>query len=114
MKFTVHLVVCDNDGHEETVTNVVSLDKACQHIEQVGWTLTQTKVLLTALQQRIAERQAAAFLATCLHCQACDTPLRTKGHYTITFRTIFGTLRLRSLGSATARVTHASRRLSAP
>ena len=82
MKFIVHLVVWDDGGHEETVTNVVFLEKACQHIEQVGLPLTETKVLLTAVQQRMVERQAAAFLATQLHCQACDTPFHTEGHET--------------------------------
>ena len=28
MKITVHLVVCDDDGHEETFTDVVVLEKA--------------------------------------------------------------------------------------
>ena len=71
MKITVHLVVCDDDGHEETVTEVVILEKACQRIEQVGLTLAEAKALLTRLQQRIVERQLASFLATRRHCQVC-------------------------------------------
>jgi hypothetical protein len=39
MKITVHLVVCDDDGHEETFTDVVVLEKACQRIEHLGLTL---------------------------------------------------------------------------
>jgi hypothetical protein len=30
MQIKVHLVVCDDDGHEETITDVVVLEKACQ------------------------------------------------------------------------------------
>jgi hypothetical protein len=41
-------------------------------------------------------RQAGAFLTTRAHCQACGTPLSTKGHHTLTFRTLFGTIRLTS------------------
>ena len=96
MKITVHLVVCDDNGHEETVTEVVILEKACQRIEQVGLTLAEAKVLLSALQQQIVERQAATFLAMCRHCQACGTPLRTKGQHMITLRTLFGTITLTS------------------
>jgi hypothetical protein len=95
MKVKVQLMVYDV-GHEETVTEVVVLEKPCQQTEQVGLTLTEAKTFLTALQQRIVERQVNAFLATGSHCQACGAPLRTKGHHTITFRTPFGTLKLQS------------------
>ena len=96
MKITVQLVVCDDDDHQETLTDVVVLEKACQRIEEVGLTLAEAKALLSALQQQIVERQAATFLDTCRHCQACDTPLRTKGQHTITLRTLFGTITLTS------------------
>jgi hypothetical protein len=59
MKITVQLVVCEDDGHEETVTEVVILEKAYQRIEQVGLTLAEAKTLLTGLQQRTVERQIA-------------------------------------------------------
>jgi hypothetical protein len=36
MKIRVQLVVCDNDGHEETFTDVVVLEKACQRVEHLG------------------------------------------------------------------------------
>jgi hypothetical protein len=36
MKVTVQLIVYDADGHEETVTEVVVLEKPCQQIEHVG------------------------------------------------------------------------------
>jgi hypothetical protein len=78
MKITVYLVIDDDDGHEETITDVVFLEKACQQIEQVGLTLAEAKSLLAALQQRIVERQAAAFVATRTHCQACGTPVLRK------------------------------------
>jgi hypothetical protein len=75
MKITVQLVVCDDDDHKETLTDVVVLEKACQRIEEVGLTLAEAKALLSALQQQIVERQAATFLAMCRHCQACGTPV---------------------------------------
>ena len=96
MKITIQLVVCDDDDHQETRTDVVVLEKACQRIEEVGLTLAEAKALLSALQQQIVERQAATFLAMCRHCQACGTPLRTKGQHTITLRTLFGTITLTS------------------
>jgi len=96
MKITVQLVVCDDDDHTETLTDVVVLEEACQRIEQVGLTLAEAKVLLSALQQQNVARQAATFLAMCMHCQACGTRLRTKGEHMITLRTLFGTITLTS------------------
>jgi hypothetical protein len=49
MKIKVQPVVCDDDGHEEKVTDVVVLKKACQQIEQVGLTLAEAKSLLSML-----------------------------------------------------------------
>jgi hypothetical protein len=92
MKVKMQLVMCDDEGHEETITDVVVLEKACQQIEQVGLTLAEAKTLLTALQQRIVERQVAAFLSVHRHCQACGQVLRMKGHHSRTFRTLFGTI----------------------
>ena len=34
MKIKIQLVVCDDDGHEETCTDVVVLEKACKRIER--------------------------------------------------------------------------------
>jgi hypothetical protein len=52
MKIRVQLVVCDDDGHEETFTDVAVLEKACQRIEHLGLTLPEAKQILAALQQR--------------------------------------------------------------
>jgi hypothetical protein len=41
------------------------------------------------LRRRIVEQQSAAFLDMHMCCQAYDTSLRTKGHHTLTFRTLF-------------------------
>jgi len=89
-------VIDDDDDHEEPITDVVVLVKACQQIAQVGLTLAEVKFLLAAPQQRIVERQTAAFLATCMHCQTWATVPRTKGQHARTFRTFFGTITLMS------------------
>ncbi len=41
MKIRVQLVVCDDDGHEATFTDVAVLEKACQRIEHLGLTLPE-------------------------------------------------------------------------
>jgi hypothetical protein len=78
MKMTVQFVVCDDDGHEETFTNVVVLEKACERIGHLGLTLTEAKQILTALQQQLVERQATAFVAAQAQCDRCGKGLCRK------------------------------------
>src|SRR5215510_8466361 len=96
MKLTVQLVVCDDDGHEETFTDVVVLEEACQRIEHLGLTLTEAKQILTALQQRLVEQQATAFVAAHTRCDHCGRSLGIKEYHTRIFRTLFGTVTLTS------------------
>lgn len=96
MKVKVQLVVCDDDGREVTHTDVVVLEKACQRIEHLGLSLTEAKQLLKTLQQHLLEQQATAFVRGRACCQACGKALRPKGHHTLTFRTLFGTITLKS------------------
>jgi glycyl-tRNA synthetase (class II) len=96
MKLKVQLVVCDDDGHEETFTDVVVLEKACQRIEHLGLTLTEAKQIHPALQQRLVEQQTSAFVAAHARCDSCGKPLGIKAYHTRTFRTLFGTVILTS------------------
>jgi hypothetical protein len=96
MKIRVQLVVCDDDGHEETFTDVAVLEKACQRIEHLGLTLPEAKQILAALQQRLVEQQTSAFVATRSQCEDCGKSLGIKGYHTRTFRTLFGTVTLTS------------------
>jgi hypothetical protein len=96
MKMIGPFVVCEDDGRDETITDVVILEKTCPQLEQVGLTRAEAKTLLQRLQHHLVARQAAAFVATRAHCQACGTLLSTKGHHALTFRTLFGIIRLTS------------------
>jgi hypothetical protein len=96
MKLTVPLVVCEDDGHEETSTDVVILEQTCQQIEPVGLTLAEATTRLPRRQQHLVAQQAATFVAMRTHCQACGVRLSTTGHHTLTFRTLVGTSRLTS------------------
>jgi hypothetical protein len=91
MKIRVQLVVCDDDGHEATCTDVAVLEKACQRIEHLGLTLPEAKQILAALQQRLVEQQTAAFVAAHAQCAHCGKSLGIKEYHTRTFRTLFGT-----------------------
>jgi hypothetical protein len=93
MKMIVPCVVCEDDGRDETITEVVILEQRCQPLEQVGLTLAEAKTLLQRRQHHLVEQQTAALVATRAHCQACGTLLSTQGHHALTGRTLFGTIR---------------------
>jgi hypothetical protein len=96
MHVKLQLVLCSDDGREETVTDLVTLKKDSTRIEHLGLTLVEAKQLLTTIQHRVLQRQVATFLDACSSCPDCGTPLKVKGYQTRSFRTLFGTFKLSS------------------
>jgi hypothetical protein len=43
MRVKLQLVICSDEGHEETVTDVMTLNKHSQCIEHLGLTLAEAK-----------------------------------------------------------------------
>jgi hypothetical protein len=96
MKIKVQLVVCAEDGREEQVQEVAILEKPHQQLEHPGFTLAETKSVLTTLQQHLVEQQATAFVTAHAQCNHRGAALGIKGHHRRTFRTLFGTVTLTS------------------
>src|SRR5215475_12093795 len=91
MHVKLQLVICHDDGHEETVTDVITLNKNHQRIEHLGLSLAESKQLLSSLQQQIN-----TFLNMHATCPDCGTPLTLKAHGSRSFRTLFGTFKFYS------------------
>jgi hypothetical protein len=117
MHVKLQLVICSDEGHEETVTDVITLDKNHRRIEHLGLTLAEAKQLLSTLQRHLLQQQVASFLDTCSTCAACGALLKMKAHASRSFRTLFGTFTLDSPRLAhcdcTRRKTSSFRPLSA-
>ena len=96
MRVKLQLVMCSDDGQEETITDLVTLQKDAQRIEHLGLTLREAKQLLNTLQQCLLQHQVEAFLEASATCSDCGTPLKVKGSHTRTLRTLFGTFKLAS------------------
>jgi hypothetical protein len=96
MRVKLQLVMCSDDGHEDTITDLVTLQKDSQRIEHLGLTLREAKQLLTTIQHRMLQQQVEAFLASHVTCADCDAVLKVKGFHTRSFRTLFGTFKLAS------------------
>ena len=96
MRVKLQLVMCSDDGREETVTDLVTLQKDSTRIEHLGLSLKEAKQLLHTIQHRVLQRQVDTFLDACATCQDCGTPLKVKGYQSRSFRTLFGTFKLAS------------------
>jgi hypothetical protein len=96
MRVKLQLVMCSDEGQEETVTDVITLDKDNRRIEHLGLTLAEAKQLLSTLQQHLLQQQVDTFLDTCATCADCGALLKRKAHASRSFRTLFGTCKLSS------------------
>jgi hypothetical protein len=96
MHVKLQLVICHDDGHEETVTDVITLNKNHQRIEHLGLSLAESKQLLSSLQRHLLQQQINTFLNTHATCPDCGTPLTLKAHGSRSFRTLFGTFKFYS------------------
>src|SRR5215468_1161500 len=96
MRVTLQLVICHDDGHEETVIDVITLNKHNQRIEHLGVSLAESKQLLSALQHHLLQQQVDSFLGTHATCPDCGAPLKLKARGSRSFRTLFGTFKIYS------------------
>ena len=95
MRVKLQLVLCSDDGREETVTDIVSLNKDCHRLEHLGLTLAESKQLLKRLQQKRLRQQIDHYLASRSQCPDCGATLKAKSSTNRSFRTVFGTCKLR-------------------
>ena len=93
MRGKLQLVICNDEGHEETVTVVIALNKSPQRIEPLGLSLVESKQLLSTLQHHLLQQQIHTLLATHSTCPDCGIPLGVKAHGRRSFRTLFGTFK---------------------
>src|SRR5256885_9706532 len=96
MRVKLQLVMCSDEGQEETVTDVITLNKNSQRIEHLGLTLAEAKQLLSTLQRHLLQQQVDTFLDPCTTCPDCGALLKVKAHASRSFRTLFGTCKLDS------------------
>src|SRR2546429_4033911 len=91
MRVKLQLVMCNDKGDEETVTDLITLNKNNQRIEHLGLSLAESTQLLSTLQRHLLQQQVNTFLDTCSDCPDCGTPLPLKARCRRSFRTVFGT-----------------------
>src|SRR6266436_2509909 len=96
MRVKLQLVLCHDEGDEETVTDVITLNKNTQRIEHLGLSLSEAKQLLSTPQRHLLRQQVAAFLNPYADCPDCGTPLPLKARSRRSLRPLFGTFQFDS------------------
>lgn len=93
MKFTISLTV-EASGEPLQTESVLTFEKECLEVANIGLSLPESKQLLEALQAQIVQQQANYFLTQELPKLPASRIL--KDYRPLTLRTLFGIVRLRS------------------
>ena len=96
MRVKLQLVICHDDEHEDTVTDIITLNKNNKCIEHLGLSPADSKHLLSTIQRQRLHQQVKAFLDSHSSCPDCGIPLDLKARGSKSFRTLFGTFRFYS------------------
>mgnify|MGYP000447735847 CR=1 FL=1 len=98
MTFNVQITHRCDDGArvQRDLVDVADLGKSVTGAEDIGLTLAEAKALLSELQRLVVEKQIERYVAEQRPCPRCGRCRRLKGHRRVQFRTVFGSIELRS------------------
>ena len=94
MKIKVQLIIESDNGSTEIVNQIEEWqrDEPLQP-SNLGLTLAESKQLLGNIQKTLVEEQINQYQQRQSRCSDCDKKLRRKGTHSLTYRTLFGTLK---------------------
>ena len=98
MKIKIQLVLeSENDQSNEIhVEDVIELDKKLEDQSDIGLSLNESKELLSGIQKKIIKAQIEEYIRQNECCAICNKKMRSKGHHTIKYRTLFGNINVKS------------------
>lgn len=96
MKFSIQLNITNPENGNVTTEEICLLDKQSNQFEDLGLSLTESKTILKALQEKIVHAQITEYVETQKVCKSCGEKCRVKGSYPIVFRTLFDDLQIAS------------------
>lgn len=97
MKIKVQLIIESDNGSTEVVNQIEEWqrDEPLQPLN-LGLTLAESKQLLGNIQQTLVDEQIKQYQHKQSRCSDCARKLLRKGTHSLTYRTLFGTLKLNS------------------
>jgi hypothetical protein len=97
MKIRIQVVIEHDDETSETIVEEIGcLQRGEPRPESLGLTLDEGKTLLGRIQQEMVKQQIAEYIEYHRACHDCDRPHRCNGRHHISYRTLFGKMRLES------------------
>src|SRR6266481_9819073 len=95
MIYKIQVVTIGEDGCQETL-EIACVERTDLKPETLGLTLAEGKMILNDLQQIVVERQVSSSLLLNQACPDCGQRRCSKGNHTLSLRTVFGQLTVRS------------------
>jgi len=89
-------VVSIGEGGYQQTREIACLQRSDLKPETLGLTLAEGKMILKDLQQIVVETQVASFLLPKRPCLECGQLRCIKGHHTLSIRSVFGLLTVKS------------------
>jgi hypothetical protein len=96
MKIKIQITIMSDEGETEIVEEVARIEREKFSAEELGLNLAEAKAILSGLQRRMVEQQAAHFIAGQSRCPECSKALRHNGRHQIVLRTLLGKLQIES------------------
>jgi hypothetical protein len=108
MKIKIQLVLeSGNDQSNEIhVEDVIELNKKLEDQSDIGLSLNESKELLSGIQEKIIKAQIEQYIGQNECCAICGKKMRSKGHRTIKYRTLFGNIDVKSPRFYNCKVCH--------
>jgi hypothetical protein len=95
VKIKIQVIIEHEDEKLETIEEEINcLQRGRPSLETLGLTLAESKEILANLQEKIVKQQVAEHVQRFQLCEYCRQPRRRNGRQKITYRTLFGNLRL--------------------
>ncbi|MBX3060260.1 MAG: hypothetical protein KF770_27700 [Anaerolineae bacterium] len=97
MRIRIQVIIEHDDETLETIVEEIGcLQRGDLRSETLGLTLDEGKALLGNIQQEMVKQQIAEYIEQHSACRDCEQPHRRNGRHHITYRTLFGKMRLES------------------
>jgi hypothetical protein len=98
MKMTIQVVIEDDDTTSQAAQKVISLERNAPDLraETLGLTLDEGKEILAGIQTVLVTAQTMRFVESQRFCPHCGAAYVKNGTHQLTFRTLFGTMKLAS------------------
>lgn len=96
MKLKLQLVIESDNETSESIKQIVTLERQQLQSSTLGLSLQEAKEILSSLQQTLLSHQVSEYVHHQQLCPNCSKLRACKGHHEITYRSVFGKIKLKS------------------